>query len=91
MTNNPIRQMPDHIGGNFEWEFAPSCCDLLKDAVDAEKFIFVGNFTENKWNSCYMMPLSSDGELVRSDGIAISYCPWCGEKITVRKKYSVSE
>lgn len=88
MTNNPLGQNHDHIGGNFDWEFAPDCsCGLLKAAIDEEKFLFVSNFTDGKWNVCYMVPLASDGQPVRSNGVNISYCPWCGDRITVKKRY----
>lgn len=77
----------DHIGGNFKWEVAPSCCSLLKSAVDEEKFVFVSNFTDGGNNSLYMMPVADDGSFARSNGIPIGFCPWCGTKIAVRKKY----
>ncbi len=79
---------PDHVGGGFEWEREP-CCDLLKSAVDEEHFVFVSNFVggPEKANSFYIMTLGSDGRLARSDGLSISYCPWCGTKINARKLY----
>jgi hypothetical protein len=78
----------NHIGGNFEWEREP-CCDLMKGAVDEEKFVFVSNFVMGKEgpNSFYIMTLDADGRLARSDGLPISYCPWCGTKIGARKRY----
>ncbi|RVD64208.1 hypothetical protein [Mesorhizobium sp. M7A.F.Ca.ET.027.03.2.1] len=80
-------QNEDHIGGNFEWDVAPSCCDLLKDAVDEEKFIFVSNFASKESNSFYMMPVTSEGYFARESGVSISHCPWCGKKIVATKKY----
>lgn len=79
---------PDHVGGGFEWEREP-CCDLLKAAVDEERFVFVSNFVGGleKANSFYIMTLDADGRLARSDGLTISYCPWCGTKINARKHY----
>jgi hypothetical protein len=78
---------PDHVGGGFKWEMEPTCsCGRLKDAV-AERFIFVSNFNDNGSNIFYMMPVDADGDLVRSDGIPISFCPWCGEKIFGHKFY----
>lgn len=82
-----IDQNEDHIGGNFEWETPPDCCGLLKAAVDDEKFVFVSNFTSEGFNSLYMLPVTSDGFLARSNGLPISHCPWCGTEIKVRKKY----
>ena len=82
-----IGQVADHIGGNFEWEVAPACCDLLKDAVDEEKFVFVSNFTDGGKNAFYMMPVTSEGYFARDNGITISHCPWCGTKISARKQY----
>lgn len=84
---------PDHIGRGFEWEREPSCCSLLKAAVDEEKFVFVSNFVEGKQgpNSFYIMPITEDGTLARSDGVSISYCPWCGTKIDARKRYPLSK
>lgn len=79
---------PDHVGGGFEWEREP-CCDLLKGAVDDERFVFVSNFVSGKSgpNSFYIMALDADGRLARSDGLSIAYCPWCGTKIDARKRY----
>jgi hypothetical protein len=90
MSNHiDVHQNNDHIGGNFEWAVEPSCCSLLKDAVDEERFIFVSNFVDKKGgpNTFYMLPVTSDGHLARSDGVQISHCPWCGTKIDARKQY----
>jgi hypothetical protein len=82
-----LRLKPDHIGGNFDWEREPNCaCGRLKEAV-ADRFIFVSNFSDNSSNIFYMMPMSADGELFRSDGLPISCCPWCGDKIVGHKRY----
>jgi len=83
-------QNADHIGGAFKWEREPSCCSLLKDAVDEEQFVFVSNFVDGKDgpNSFYIMPLTADGSLARSDGVGIAFCPWCGTKIDARKRYT---
>ena len=78
---------PDHIGGGFNWEKKPDCsCGRLKDAV-ADGFVFVSNFNDNGSNVFYIMPLGADGELFRSDGVPISFCPWCGDKIFGHKLY----
>lgn len=87
MSKIAFEQNADHVGGSFAWEKEPACCELLKLAVDDEKFVFVSNFTEGGNNLFYFMPLASDGSLARSDGVTISYCPWCGTKIQARKKY----
>jgi hypothetical protein len=82
-----VEQNIDHIGGNFEWEIEPTCsCGKIKEAVE-EQFIFVSNFVSGDYNSFYFLPVSSDGFLFRSNGIPISYCPWCGDEIKGRKKY----
>lgn len=83
-----VDQTPNHIGGNFEWERAPSCCSLLRAAVDEEQFIFVSNFVDGKTgpNSFYMLPVTADGMLARSNGVQISHCPWCGTRIEARKR-----
>jgi hypothetical protein len=90
-----VRQEPNHIGGNFEWEKEPRCsCDRLKYAVE-EKFLFVSNIADgqgdNKSNIFYLLPIDSDGFLARSDGIQISHCPWCGDRIVGRKKYPTAK
>jgi hypothetical protein len=86
-----IGQNEDHIGGNFEWEVEPSCgCGRIKEAV-ADKFLFVSNFTDGGFNLFYMLPVAADGTLFRSDGVPISHCPWCGDKIKGRKKYSAKD
>ena len=78
---------PDHVGGGFEWEQEPNCsCGRLKQAVD-DGFIFVSNFTDQDSNLFYILPVSANGTLVRSDGVPIAYCPWCGNKIAGHKKY----
>jgi hypothetical protein len=81
----------DHVGGTFEWDCEPSCCDMFKDAVDGEKFVFVSNFVsgpeDHKSNNLYIMTLAHDGEFARSDGISISFCPWCVAKADGFKKY----
>lgn len=84
-----VSQNTDHIGGNFEWEREPSCCSLLKAAVDEDRFIFVSNFVDGAAgpNTFYMFPVDADGYLVRSNGVVISYCPWCGTEINARKRY----
>ncbi len=87
--NDKIRvdQAHDHIGGNFEWEIEPNCkCGRIKEAVD-EQFVFVSNFTDDGFNHFYMMPVTAEGYLFRGNGLPISHCPWCGDKIQGRKKY----
>jgi hypothetical protein len=77
----------DHIGGGFKWEKEPECtCGRLKEAV-IDGFIFVSNFNDNGSNMFYMMPVNAEGELVRSNGVPISFCPWCGDKIFGHKLY----
>lgn len=78
---------PDHIGGGFKWEKEPKCsCGRLEKAV-ADRFLFVSNFSDKGSNIFYIMPMSADGELFRSDGVEISHCPWCGDKIFGHKLY----
>jgi hypothetical protein len=88
MSNQiPVDQNEDHIGGNFTWEIEPKCsCGKIKEAVD-DQFLFVSNFTDEGFNQFYMLPVAADGTLFRSDGLPISHCPWCGDKIKGRKKY----
>jgi hypothetical protein len=90
-----IDQKIDHVGGNFEWEKKPKCsCGKLIQAIDEYKFIFVSNFTDGKGddehNVFYMLPVDADGSLVRSKGVTIQNCPWCGDPIQGRKKYSTT-
>jgi len=82
-----VDQNKDHVGGNFTWAIQPSCCDLLKSAVDEERFIFVGNMGTKASNNFYMLPVTNEGYLARTDGVGISYCPWCGTKIAGKKLY----
>ena len=78
----------DHVGGGFNWEVEPKCtCGLLKPAIEEEQMIFVSNFTNGGFNVCYMMPLEAEGTLARTDGVTITHCPWCGDKIECRKRY----
>ena len=90
MPNNSLGMNKDHVSGSFEWEVEPNCsCGMLANAVE-DKMIFVSNFTDEKSNQFYFMPLDSDGELFRENGVSISNCPWCGDKIQGKKKYSKS-
>lgn len=84
-----FEQNEDHVGGKFSWKREPSCCSLLKAAVDEDRFVFVSSFVEGKDgpNSFYMMPVDADGYLVRNNGVSIVHCPWCGAKIDARKSY----
>jgi len=84
-----IEQNEDHVGGKFTWEREPSCCSRLKAAVDEDHFIFVSNSVDGDEgsNQFYMMPVDAEGYLVRSNGVQIVNCPWCGADIDARKKY----
>jgi hypothetical protein len=77
----------DHIGENINWERPPRCtCGQLKTAVE-NKYIFVSNLSTGGSNNCYIIPLAESGEPFNADGIHILNCPWCGDKIDVKKKY----
>jgi hypothetical protein len=87
-----IEQDKDHVGGNFQWEKEPKCsCGKLIQAVDEDKFIFVSEVVvgkgEDERNYFYMRPVDADGYLVRTKGVEILNCPWCGDPIRGRKKY----
>ncbi|MFA6979550.1 MAG: hypothetical protein WC209_09530 [Ignavibacteriaceae bacterium] len=75
----------DHIRSGFEWEIEPNCCSDLKAAFD-EDIIFVSNFVDDESYHCYVFFIDKEGDLHRSDGTGINYCPWCGSKIKVWKK-----
>jgi hypothetical protein len=78
---------PNHVGGGFEWDIEPDCtCGRVKEAVD-EQFLFVANVSDEGTRFFYMLPVRADGTLFESDGVGISYCPWCGDKIKGHKKY----
>lgn len=78
---------PDHVEGGFEWEVEPECtCGQIKMAFEA-KFIFASNVSDAGNSLLYMMPLTSDGTLVRRKGIQITFCPWCGDRIRAHKKF----
>lgn len=87
-----VDQNDDHVWPNFEWEVAPSCCENLQAAVQDDKFIFVSNFVDSEGapNHFYMLPVNSEGYLARSNGIPISHCPWCGNKMEGKKKYPIT-
>jgi hypothetical protein len=76
----------DHTADTFEWETAPSCCDRF-DAAIAEKAVYVSNTAQGGYNLCYLMLVTADGDWLRSDGIPIDFCPFCGKQILVRKMY----
>lgn len=77
----------DHVEGGFKWSKAPTCrCGQLAHAFE-EKFFFVSNFTDGDEATVYMMPVDAAGFMVRSSGVAIANCPWCGDKIRVSKSH----
>ncbi|MBK7378568.1 MAG: hypothetical protein IPJ03_06125 [Ignavibacteriales bacterium] len=77
---------PDHLRGGFEWDVEPNCkCGNLKTAFD-EDILFVSNTADDESYQCYVFLIDKQGDLHRSNGTPISYCPWCGEKIKVLKK-----
>ena len=85
--NDELGINEDHVGGFFQWEIEPACsCGKVKQAID-DRFLFVSNFIFDGFNQFYMMPLSADGSLVRSGGVPIQNCPWCGDRIKGRKLY----
>jgi hypothetical protein len=86
--NFPVDLKKNHVGGGFEWEIEPNCsCGKVKQAVE-DHFLFVSNFTDQGSNIFYVLLVGSDGTLFKSDGVPISHCPWCGDKINGRKKYA---
>ena len=82
----PVNIPKDHIGGNFEWAEKPACCDLMTDAIEASKFVFVSNVTIGDRNSFYVQLVCADGELADEGGFPIYYCPWCGGALEGRKR-----
>ncbi len=79
--------VPDHIHGNFEWEVPPNCkCGLLKNTIE-EKFFFVSNRVKSDGtNVVYCFFSNGDDMRLHNDGTPIQFCPWCGDKISVKKK-----
>jgi hypothetical protein len=78
---------PDHIHGGFEWEKKPDCkCGQLAEAIK-DKIIFVSNHSDFNANMLYLFPLHHDGFLRYDSGVPIAYCPWCGDRVRVKKKY----
>lgn len=76
----------DHVGGNFEWDEKPECCDLMAEAIDTVKCVFVSNVSIGDQNSFYMQLVCADGELADESGFPIYYCPWCGSSLHGKKK-----
>ena len=76
----------NHANGDFEWDVPPSCCSLLKTCFE-DKGIFVSNFVEEGFNHCYLQPVTAEGDWLYSKGVPIRFCPFCGTKIQVLKKY----
>jgi hypothetical protein len=78
----------DHVGGSFEWEIEPNfSCGNVKQAVE-DRFLCLSNFTDQGSNIFYVLLVGSDGTIVKNDGVPISHCPWCGDKIDGHKKYA---
>ena len=77
----------DHINGGFDWEVEPDCtCGQLAEAI-RDKIILVSNHSDFDNNILYFLPLHYDGYLRYDSGVAIAYCPWCGDRIRAKKKY----
>jgi hypothetical protein len=78
------------VWGSFTWAIRPVCtCGRLADAVE-QKLIFVSTTLvaegEKASNLFYMLPVSGDGFFALHEGVAISCCPWCGDKINGRRR-----
>jgi len=87
-----IRFNLDHVTGNFEWATPPSCCEVLQRLFD-DKAAFTSRFVDGNPDApetlhslVYLLPLTANGEVVSPDGVAISFCPFCGTKLHVRRK-----
>ena len=77
------------VWGSFSWAQRPDCsCGRLAAVVES-KLIFVSTETigaEGASNLFYLLPVGGDGFFALDEGIAISCCPWCGDKIVGRRK-----
>jgi len=87
-----IRYKLDHVTGNFEWLKAPSCCEQLQNLFN-DKAAFTSWFVdgdpekpESLHSIVYLLPLTAEGDIVAPNGVAFSYCPFCGKKVNVRRK-----
>ena len=82
----------DDVWGSFDWEVRPRCsCGQLALAVE-NGIIFVSpqqfGQGEHASNMFYWLPVQGDGFFALNEGIAISYCPWCGDKIIGKRTKS---
>lgn len=76
----------NHTPSEFEYDIAPSCCESFK-ASFSNGGIFLSDFASGGANICYVMLVTAEGEWLRPAGVPITFCPFCGSKINVRKKY----
>ena len=79
----------DDVWGCFGWALRPVCsCGHLPRAVE-EQLIFVSpelvQDGERTSNLFYLLPVSGDGFFALNEGLAISCCPWCGDRIVGRR------
>jgi hypothetical protein len=75
----------DHVAGGFAWRKPPACsCGQLADAF-RRKFFFVSSFQHHGDNLVYMMPVDANGRFPSPGGVQVSFCPGCGDKISVLK------
>lgn len=75
----------DHVAGGFAWGKPPACsCGQLADAF-RRKYFFVSNLQHHSDNLVYMMPVDADGRFPSPGGVQVSFCPGCGDKISVLK------
>ena len=79
----------EDVWGQFEWALRPQCeCGRLAAAVEA-KLVFVSPLlvgeAPGRSNLFYLLPVGGDGFFALNEGVAISCCPWCGDKIIGRR------
>ncbi|HEY8576955.1 MAG TPA: hypothetical protein VIL88_11515 [Devosia sp.] len=78
------------VWGSFTWAARPTCTrGRLAEAVE-EKLIFVSTILIGEGahvsNLFYVLPVSGDGFFALNEGIVIPCCPWCGDKISGRRR-----
>ena len=84
-----IEVRADDVWGRFSWAQRPICsCGQLAQAVE-EQLIFVSpeltGEGDQATNLFYLLPVSGDGFFALNEGLPISCCPWCGDRIIGRR------
>jgi hypothetical protein len=81
------RYFPENnLRESTEWEIEPKCeCGFVKSGFEAGT-LFTSDYLRSGFNICYCYMVPREGSPSNKIRTPIDYCPWCGERIKVKKK-----